>query len=321
MTSAKTPKAADDGFAGIALKRLKTLSTKLSKLKSSYNISQAVRAVAGEDAAPQPVVRFLVTSGLLDPTSNGALLEYLRWCDLDEAASIALAEALARRDEAGGDVVIRASTHTWLTGWSQELDSAIYCAYPRAPSAFAERMGRYSASTRRGLAFVARRRGETIDPVAAHGVIEELARQQATGYGLTTNVACPYVDDAGVEVPLEARDLASLRTLALRFGAAQDWDRALGAATLRNRWGLLEEVASAVEQLPLDDITRMFATRTSMFGDGAEADAHIAEIMDRRADTPEALLAELSTVPASEHDAAKLRAVYAAAAERKRRRA
>jgi hypothetical protein len=321
MATTQNPKSTDAGFAGVPVKRLITLATKLTKLRSSYKISQAIEALVGDGATSHAVLRYLVAAGHLDPTSSGPLLTSLVWGELDEAAAVAIAEALARRDEAGRDVVIRSSSHTWLPGWPEELDGAIYSAYPLAPSAFAERMPRYAATTRRGLAFVARRRGARIDHAVAAEIVEELARAQATGYGLTTNVRCPYVDDAGEAVALEVRDLASLRALALRFGAAHVWDRALAAAALRNEWGLIENVASAIEQLPLAEITRMFATRTTMFGDSAEAAAHIAAIMDRRDDTPDALLAELSSVPASEHAAARLRVVYADAADRKRRRA
>ena len=79
-------------------------------------------------------------------------------------------------------------------------------------------------------------------------------------------------------------------------------------------------MASAIEQLPLAEITRLFATRTSMFGDASDADDHIAAIMDRRRDEPAELLAELAHVPDGEDDAERLREVFAAAAARKRKR-
>ena len=152
----------------------------------------------------------------------------------------------------------------------------------------------------------------------ATDILTELARGQATGYGISVNVDCPFIDDGGAEVTLAVGDLAALRTLALRFGTAAAWDRALAEATLRNEWGLIENVASAIEQLPLAEITRLFAARFSMFGDSSNADEHIVAIMDRRADTPDELLAELAHVPDNEQDATRLREVYASAAARKR---
>jgi hypothetical protein len=300
-----------------APKALKSLATKLKKLKANYKISEAVRAVVGDDATPHAVVASLVRDGLLDPMPNGALLEYLGQFELDAPTGEAVAEALARRDEAGRAVEIRTSSLSWLDGWPAELDAAVYRAWAAAPAAFAGRAERFTPATRRGVAFVARRRGATIGADLAGEIAAELARGQATGYGIAGNSDCRFVGDDGAEVAHSVGDLAALRTLALRFVDAAAWDRALAAATRRNQWGLIENVASAIEQLPLAEITRLFATRFSMFGDGSDADRRIADIMDRRDDPTGALLGELAHVPESERNAARLREVYAEAARRR----
>jgi hypothetical protein len=248
---------------------------------------------------------------------SGVLLTYLADADLDEVTAIAVAEALARRDERKGDLDVRTSSLSWMAGWPEELDLLVYRAYAIAPAAFDERVTRFSAPTRRGLAFVARRRGKDIEATMVTEVLTELARGQATGYGISVNVDCPFIDDEGHEIALAVGDLAALRTLALRVGTAAAWDRALAEATLRNEWGLIENVASAIEQLSLSEITRMFATRFSMFGDSSAADEHIATIMGHRDDSPADLLAELAHVPDNERDAARLREVYAAAARKR----
>lgn len=306
-----------DGIGGLPTKALKSLATRLKKLKANYKINEAVRAVVGDAATPHAVVAFLVREGLLDPMPNGALLEYLGQYELDEPAAVAVAEALARRDEQGRGVEIRTSSLSWLDGWPAELDRLVYRAWAAAPSAFSARSTRYAPATRRGLAFVRRRRGDAVDPHAAAEVVAELARGQASGYGISGNSECPFVGDDGVEVAHRVGDLAALRVVALRFVDAPAWDDALAEATRRNQWGLIENVASAIERLPLDEITRLFATRFSMFGDSSDADRHIAAIMDRRHDPPEALLGALAFVPDSERNAARLREVYAAAAERR----
>jgi hypothetical protein len=309
----KTP-AAD--FAGMPTKTLKVLATRVKKLKQGYKISEAIEVVAGRHATPQAVVCHLVAAGLLDPMPNGALLEYLANADLDEGTADAVAEALARRDEEGRGVELRTSSLSWMESWPEELDRLVFRAHRVAPAAFAARSRRFAAATGRGLAFVACRAGGEVEPARASEVLDALAQAQATGYGITVNSDCPVVDDAGREAEHRVGDLAALRSLALRIGPAAEWDRALAAATLRNEWGLGENVASALERLPLDALTRVFATRARMFGDSSGADASVAAIMDRRADPPAALRAALAHAPASEHDAARLRAVYAAAADR-----
>lgn len=309
--------APDDGFAGVPRKTLKSLASKIVKLKAGYRMTSAVHAVAGENAPAEQIICYLVRAGLLDPMTNGYLLELLSRCELDEPTAIAIAEALARRDEAK-TAMVRASSLSYFDGWEDELDQVVYRAYPLAPSAFRERAPRYSHATRLGLAFVTRRCGGEIEPALAVEVVTALAFEQARGYGITCNGGCPFIDDAGEEQDHRLEGLPELRTLALRFVTAQTWDRVLAEATKRNEWGMIEEVASAIEQLPLAEITRLFAARFSPFGDSSEADAHIAAIMDRRTDSPEELLADITVPFEYEDNLETVRAVYRAAAERKR---
>ncbi|MDO9018655.1 MAG: hypothetical protein Q8S73_33750 [Deltaproteobacteria bacterium] len=307
----------EEGFAGVPAKRLKSLANRIGKVKHGYKISEEVAKLVGDAATPQAVMRHLVTAGHLDPMPNGAVLSYLARCQPDDATADAVAEALARRDESGAAIALRASAIDWMVGWPAELDALVYRAYAASPAAFAGRAHRYAAATRRGLAFVARRRGEAVDPAAVVEVLAELARAQATGYGISGNSDCPFVDDDGREVAHSVDRLPGLRVLALRVGAAAEWDRALLDAARRNEWGLVANVTSALEQLPLDELTRLFATRSRMFGDDSDADEVVAAIMDRRDDPPEALLGEPAHTPATWQDMVRLRAVYAAAAERK----
>ncbi len=318
MTKSTAP--VEEGFAGVPAKRLKSLANRIGKVKHGYKISEEVAKLVGDAATPQAVMRHLVTAGHLDPMPNGAVLSYLARCQPDEATADAVAEALARRDEAGGSVTYRASAIDWMEAWPAELDELVYRAYAASPASFKGRAHRYAAATRRGLAFVARRRGEEVDPAAVGEVLTALARAQATGYGISGNSDCPFVDDDGREVAHSVDRLPGLRVLALRIGAAAEWDRALLDATRRNEWGLIANVTSALEQLPLDELTRVFAARSRMFGDDSDADEVVAAIMDRRDDAPEALLGELAHTPGSSHDTVRLRAAYTAAAERKRAR-
>ncbi len=315
------PPSIADSFAGLGPKQLKSLATKLKKAKANYKISEIVREAVGDEATPLDVVRHLVAAGHLDPMPNGALLSYLAHGGMDAHVAVAIAEALARRDEAGAGLTVRSSSLDWMTGWPDELDGPLYRAYAVSPAAFAERSARYNENTRRGLAFVARRRNEAVDAALVEEVLAELARGQATSYGISGNGQCPFVGDDGVEVAHRVEGLPGLRVIALRVGTAEQWDRALVEATRRNEWGLIENVADALVSLPLDELTRHFATRTRrVFGDSSAAEEHIAAIMDRRDDPPEALLAPLAHTPESEWDAKQLRAAYTAAAERKRAR-
>lgn len=316
MTKSTVP--TEEGFAGVPAKRLRSLANRIGKVKHGYKISEEIAKLVGDAETPQAVMRHLVTAGYLDPMPSGAALSYLARCAPDAAVADAVAEALARRDEAGGGVLLRTSSLDWMAGWPEELDELVYRAWAASPAAFKERSHRYAAATRRGLAFVARRRGEDVDPAAAGEVLTELARAQATGYGVSGNSDCPFVGDDGAEVAHSVDRLPGLRVLALRIGPAEEWDRALLEATRRNEWGLIANVASALEQLPLDELTGLFASRSRMFGDDHDAESIVAEIMDRRADPPEALLGELARSPEYPEDAARLRAVYAAAAERRR---
>ncbi len=316
-----TPPSITDSFGGLGPKQLKSLATKLKKAKANYKISEIISEAVGAEATPPDVVRHLVAAGHLDPMPNGALLSYLAHVAIDAHLAVVIAEALARRDEAGAGLAVRSSGLDWMGAWPAELDEAVYPAYGVAPAAFVERAARYAANTRRGLAFVARRRNEVVDPALVEEVLVELARGQATGYGISGNSSCPFVGDDGVEVAHRVDGLPGLRVLALRVGPAERWDRALVEAARRNEWGLIENVADALVRLPLDELTRLFATRTRrIFGDSSDAEEHVAAIMDRRDDTPEALLAPLAHAPESDWDAKQLREVYTAAAERKRAR-
>lgn len=313
--------APSEDFAGIPAKALKPLARKLAKLKAQYKISEAVRAVAGEDAPVESIVCYLVRAGLLDPMTSGPILELLASFELDAPTAVAIADALARRDEAGTVLALRASSLSYFEGWEHEVDQLVYRAYPIAPAAFVERIPRFSPATRRGLAFVTRRCGGDIEPAIALEIVTELARHQATGYGITLNTDCPFRDDTGEEHAHPLAGLPELRTLALRFVTAEIWDQVLADATRRNEWGLIENVASAIEQLPLAELTRLFAPRFTTFGDSSEADAHIAAIMDRRNDDPNELLAEITEPFEYEGNVARVRETYRAAAERKLARA
>ncbi len=314
----KPAATAVEGFAGVPAKRLKSLANRILKARSGSRIAEEIGKLVGDAATPSAVMRHLVTAGHLDPMPSGVVLSYLARCAPDAATAAAVAEALARRDEAGGTLAVRASALDWMDGWPAELDELIYRAAAASPAAFAERSDRYAPATRRGLAFVARRRGEQVDPVAVSGVLSALAQAQATGYGISGNSDCPFVDDDGREVAHSVDRLPGLRVLALRIGPAAEWDRALVEATRRNEWGLIANVASALEQLPLDELTGLFAARSRMFGDDSDAEDVVAAVMDRRDDPPEALLGEPAHTPATWQDLVRLRAVYARAAERRR---
>lgn len=310
--------AAAEGFAGVPAKRLKSLANRIGKVKYGYKITEEIVKLVGDAETPQAVMRHLVTAGHLDPMPSGAALSYLARCAPDAAVADAVAEALARRDEAGGGVLLRTSSLDWMAGWPAELDELVYRARAASPAAFRERSHRYTAATRRGIAFVTRRRGESVDPAAVGEVLTELARAQATGYGVAGNSDCPFLDDDGREVAHSVDRLPGLRVLALRIGPAAQWDRALLEATRRNEWGLIANVTDALVQLPLDELTGLFARRSRMFGDDHDAESVVAAVMDRRDDPPEALLGELAHPPEHPEDAARLRTVYAAAAERRR---
>ena len=222
-TKRKTAKIAAgvEDVGGLAPKAQKSLATKLKKCKATYKIDEAVRK-EGVTCPPQEMVLHLVRAKLLDPTLTGTLANYVAACDLDEVVGVAIAEALATRDEAGRELADRTSSLSWLEGWPDEIDALVYRAYAVAPAAFVERMRRFSQDTRRGLAFVQRRRGLAIAPKLAADILAELARGQATDYGISVNADCPFIDDDGNEVAHSVGDLDALRTLALRFGAAAD---------------------------------------------------------------------------------------------------
>lgn len=310
----------EDGFAGLPAKKLRALANRVLKIKVRYKIDDALREAVDGAVSPQALALHLLAAGHLDPLRSGAMLEYLSWCAFDGPAASGLAEALARRDESGATDMVRASSLDWMAGWPAELDAAVYRAFGVSPEAFAERAARYAPATRRGLAFVARRHNRPAPTEDVEGVLVALADAQATGYGIATNADCPFVDDDGREVAHSVSGLPALRALALRVGPAGVWDRALVAAARRNAWGLLENVTDALVALPLDELTGLFASRPSPFGDSSDADAHVAALLDRRDDPAEALLAPLACEPVNSYSAAQLRATYAAAAERRRAR-
>lgn len=322
MPRTKQAPAGPPPFPGVEPRAVKSLATKLAKLDDSYRIRDAVKKVAG-DADPQALGWYLVVHDLVDAAQHDALIGFLGADDLDEPRAAALARMLARRkDVLDARSPLRGGVATWLPGWTTDLDAIAYRAVAVAPAAFAEHEAGYGEQARLGLAFVRRRRGQAIDAALSSAIVTALAEGQATDYGISGGGALPFVDDSGVEVGHRAgdkNDLASLRTVALRFGSAEAWDAALAAAVKRNRWGLIENVESALRQLPLAELSQVFATRGDrrLFSDSSNAVETVIAVMEARGDDPEALLATPAHLPESESDAAAVRELYATIAARR----
>lgn len=155
----------------------------------------------------------------------------------------------------------------YLPGWYIDVDTLVHRALPLAPEAFAAAETRYEDWARLGLAFVRRRRGETISSEHAERIVTELARSTARGM-LLERLAdeVPRNLEEGAEAPLLLRTTADVRRLAETIApeGGTTFDAALAEAAGENAWSTIASVEPALRAMPRSELLAQLAERGSI---------------------------------------------------------
>ena len=219
--------AMDTSFPGITDKALKSLATKVNASTDSFKTKKLLRKATGDDNGQAMNLGWhLLQAQLVPAQTSASLLLALESDGMNVARAQALADFLVRVPEG-------TKGELW-PGWTWVLDAFTYQGYGLVPEAFEARFAELPRATRLGLVFVRARRGQRPSRENGLEVMAELARAQATGYGITGNTSMPYWRD-GSEVAHELSDVGALRTIALLLGDEADWDRLLLEATRADR--------------------------------------------------------------------------------------
>jgi len=179
-----------------------------------------------------------------------------------------------------------------MDGYSLTIDKLLFRTYRRAPEVVQARENELNESIRLGLSFVRRRLGETITPEASTAILKQLAKYQASGYGLTTNHEMPVMEDGKLVEPRMA-DLAAVKKLALLFGTEKEWDATFLAAALEGQWTYPRNVRDAFLLASTTQLAQLVNRSTI---DTGESLRMLAEVIPLRNDDPGALLDAALTV-------------------------
>jgi hypothetical protein len=299
-TSSKSPKKAAKTKAdpvvippwpGIADDVLRSLAEKIDKAKDSYRISDMIRKVNGDDWGQRlPIAWHLVACRAIHPETNRNILEFLG-DDFESAAPEVLVDLLVRLPD-GSSKRFFENSSLLMDGYSITIDNLLYTAYSRAPDLVRARENELNQCLRRGLAFVRRRLGETISSEDSADILQQLARYQTRGYGLTTNNGMPVMEN-GVLVKPRLADLAAVKKLALLFGAEKEWNDLLLAGALEGKWHNPKEVRDAFLLATTTQLAQLVGHSSI---DTGETLRMLCEIIPQREDDPNVLLEAALTV-------------------------
>ncbi|MBK9261679.1 MAG: hypothetical protein IPM54_17970 [Polyangiaceae bacterium] len=294
-TKTKTPKAAPEPvvippWPGISDDALQALAVKLDKAKDSYRVSDMILKVNGDEwGARHALAWHLVACCAIHPESNPSLFEFVAEQPDEPSPEVAL--DLLVRLPAASPRFFRDATSI-LDGYTLSIDRLLLATYQRAPDLVLQREKELNRSVRLGLSFLRRRLGETITAEASRSILEQLARHQATSYGITLNNELPLVENGELQ-EFRLSDLAALRRVALLFGTAKEWDDALLAAALEGKWQYPRNVKDAFLLASAFELARL-VDRSDM--DTGETLRTLVEVIPQREDDPQALFDAATTM-------------------------
>ena len=290
----KTPKAdavVIPPYPGISEADLKSLATKLNKAKDSYRVSDMIRKVNGDHwGSRHNVAWHLVACRAIHPETNPALLTFLE--DEPEVPAPEVVVDMLVRLPDGSSERYFSQMSMLMDGYSLTIDNLLFRTYRRAPEVVQARENELNESIRLGLSFVRRRLGEKITPEASASILKQLAKYQASGYGITTNHEMPRMEDGELVAPRMA-DLAAVKKLALLFGTEKEWNEAFLAAALEGKWSYPKNIRDAFLLASTSQLAQLVNRSTLDTGDTLRT---LLEVIPLREVEPGALLDVALTV-------------------------
>lgn len=282
-------------WPGIEESVLQDLAVKLDRAKDSYRVSDMIRKVNGDEWGTRHAIAWhLVACRAIHPETNPHLLGFLE-DELDEPSPEVLMDLLVRLPDGSSKRYFSQSSMV-MDGYSLTINKMLFQTYVRAPEVVKARENELNTSIRLGLAFVRRRLGETIAPETSAAILQQLAKHQTTGYGLTSNHEMPVMEEGELVSP-RLGDLAAVKKLALLFGTEKEWDDAMLAGALTGQWQQPKEVRDVFFQASTAQLAKL-VDRSGI--DTGEALRLLLEVIPQRNDEPAALLEAALTVTEEE---------------------
>lgn len=292
-TKAKTPKEpAFPLYEGLTEKKMRALGEKLDALLDPNGFKHHTLLGKHTDGPNKPLLWHLVRHGLVarSPRSAGLYDQLGEYIPDTVTAADVIAVLRHVPEDMGALDRGEARQHTMLTpGVLGSVDHLIVHAYLADPAAIRAVQPELPRNVQIAIDFVRRRAGEAIDPAHARAILEQLAVRHAE-QSLALNIDVPRIVD-GQRVERRLADADRVRELAGLFGSPGAWAE-LQLAWLRAHVEKFRLGGDHVAPRTVDGL-RIASLRDVLylFGDGYWKFDALLQVLDARADAPEALLA------------------------------
>ncbi|AKT37602.1 WGR domain-containing protein [Chondromyces crocatus] len=286
-------------FDGVEPKVLQAVASKVQKKADadSYKVSQMLSEGSGVAYGRIGALAWhLVQHGALAAERHYGVLSYLSESASREADPVVVAELCTRLPEAFQPLMKRGYTvMTLLDAYPLDLDRLLVRTYHRDPEAFRSRFDRMKPNIQRAIRFIQGRCGEPVAPEEAADVLDQLARGQASGYGLLTNNDVPVVHEGNL-VEHRLQSFENLDHLAERFGTREAWIQALLKYARTGSWTQLRSMWLALQHAPIEELGTLIAGRDA--NTSSDELQRLPDLLLKdRADTAEALVDAALAIP------------------------
>ncbi len=292
-TTTKAPKEpAFPLFGELTEKKMQALGEKLDKLLDENGNKQYDLLAKNTSGPHQQLLWHLVRCGLVAraPQSAGLYRQLGEYIPDDVSAADVI---LVLRDVPADMGVLdrgKARHHTMLTpGMFTAIDDLLVHAYVADPAALRAVQPELSENLQLAIDFVRRRAGETIEPARARRIFQHIAAQHVHR-SLALNIDVPTIVD-GKPVERRLAHDAKVLELAELFGSRDEWAE-VQLAWVRARVAHFRIEAESIPARALEGLCRAsLRDLLYLFGTGSWTCAGLLEVLDRREDSSDALLA------------------------------
>ncbi len=275
-------------FGELTPKKLASIALKLDAIVSSDSHKHRMelsKTVSWQDAPK--LLWHLVEHRAVKAESNLGLLSLLAESP-DDAPVELLFELLARLPRDPKKLYPKGYTARYFTdGSCREVDALLFSAARRAEGLFAAREAELAPWVRDGLDFVRGRMGIELAPDTKKRILEQIARNQCTQWGLTMGWELPLVEGGGV-VQQRMQETEDVRAVALRFGTPAEWSAAIVRAALEQKFDGVHSIRDALVACTARELAALLSKPFS-FGDNRTL-AYVIGIVEGRDDSPTELL-------------------------------
>ncbi|MBL8679869.1 MAG: hypothetical protein JNK05_11920 [Myxococcales bacterium] len=281
-------------FGDLPPKKLASIALKLDAIRS-YD-GHKHRMELSKSVPWEQVTRLawhLVEHRAVSAETNLGLLAVL--AESPEGASVETVFALLARLPSDAKKLYPKSDsgHYFTDGSCREVDALLFANVRRAAGLFEAREAELAPWVRLALDFARGRAGIELPAERKKRVLEQIARNQCTQWGLTTGWELPMLDGDTV-IQRRMQQPEDVRAVALLFGSEAEWSAAMVRYALELGPDGMRPIQDALAACDARQLAQLLSKPFS-FSDNTNL-AYVIGVVEKRSDSPEALLDAAQTL-------------------------